>query len=329
MKFLKALPVVMYLTLCLFSYLSCASTGGAVSAEEYYTIGMAYFELGKFEEAEQWLNRALAADKTKTASEYNLGRIAFDAGRYKDAAVRFEKVLAKDPVNVMALKAAAYTRIKTGELEAAEKLYQRVLDLVGDSADDGYNYALVLYALKKYEKAEALIGNNQLALLENKDVLLLYARTQSAQGKVEAVDSYAKWLVDNKDPKVNYEYARVLEKAELYARALEEYRTGLAALAQDSKDPTKAELRYAIARLIFIADPENPEGITELRGALTDGYHDDTALEELVRDERIDTALRDEIRAIIDDPKRATPAAEKEAGAEKTEAEKTGTDDAN
>jgi hypothetical protein len=177
--------------------------------------------------------------------------------------------------------------------------------------------------MKKYEKAEELIKNNQLALLENKDMLLLYARTQDAQNKVEAVDSYARWLVENKDPKVNYEYARVLEKAELYARALEEYRTSLAALAQDSKEPAKAEVRFAIARLIFIADPENPEGFTELRGALADGYNDTEALEELVRDERIDTALRGEIKAVIDDPKRAAPA-------EKTETEEaeTGTDDA-
>jgi tetratricopeptide (TPR) repeat protein len=285
---------------------------------------MAYFELGKFAEAEQWLNRARAADKTKTASEYNLGRIAFETGRYQDAADYFDKVLAKDPVNVMALKAAAYTRIKTGEIEAAEKFYRQVLDLVGDSADDGYNYALVLYALKKYEAAEELIGGKEFALLENKDMLLLYARTQKAQDKVEAADSYAKWLVDLKDSRVRSEYAQVLEKAELYARALEECRTAVTELARDSKDLTKGELRYTIARLIFIADGENPEGITELKGAITDGYNDFEALEELVLNEKIAQSLRDEIRTIIDDAKRtdAEKEAAKKAAAEKAAAEK-------
>jgi tetratricopeptide (TPR) repeat protein len=299
MKFLKRFSLTACFTLYLFSYISCA-TMGAASAEEYFSMGMAYFELGKYEEAEQWLNRARAVDKTKTASEYNLGRIAFETGRYKDAASYFEKVLAKDPLNVMALKAAAYTRIKTGEIEEAEKLYRRVLDLAGDSADDGYNYALVLFAMKKYEEAEALIRGRQYALLENKDMLLLYARIQDAQDKVEAVDSYAKWLVDNSDPKIRCEYAQVLEKAELYARALEEYRAALAELARDSKDPTRGELRYAIARLIFIADGENPEGITELRGAITDGYNDIETLEKLLTDERIGAALRDEIKTVID-----------------------------
>jgi tetratricopeptide (TPR) repeat protein len=272
---------------------------------------MAYYELGKFTEAEQWLNRAKSADKTLTASEYNLGRIAYETGRYKEAAALFEKVLVKDPSNVMALKAAAYTRIKTGELEAAEKLYQRVLKLVGDSADDGYNYALVLYALKKYEAAEEHIGNNQYALLENKDMLLLYARTQKAQNKVEAADSYAKWLVNNSDPRVRYEYAQVLEGAELYARALEEYRTSLTGLSPSSTDPSRAEIRYTIARLLFTADPENPEGITELRAAVTDGYSDIDAIEKLALDEKISAGRRDEIRTIIDEAKRSI--AEREA----------------
>lgn len=318
--FLSIFPVILFFTLYPFLYSSCASIRialGAPTAEEYYTIGMAYFELGKFEDAERWLNRAKAADKTLNASEYNLGRIAFETGRYEEAAVLFEKVLAKDPVNVMALKAAAYTRIKTGELEAAEKLYQRVLALVGDSADDGYNYALVLYALKKYADAEKHIAGNQYALLENKDMLLLYARTQKAQDKIEAIDSYAKWLLDNSDPRVNYEYAQVLENAELYARALEEYRASLAGLSADSKEPSKGEVRYTIARLLFTADPENPEAITELKAAVADGYNDFEAMEKLAQGEKISAARKDEIRVIVDDARRT----EKERAAQRLAAE--------
>ena len=282
---------------------SCATWGA--SAEEYYSLGMAYFELGKFEEAEKWLNRARAADRTQTASDYNLGRIAFEAGRYADAAKHFEAVLKKDPQNVMALKAAAYTWIKTGDLERAERFYERVLALVPESADDGYNYALVLFAIKKYAKAEEVLGAHEFALLDNNDVLLLYARTQAAQDKIEAADSYAQWLANNSDPKVRYEYAGILEKAELYARALEEYRTALAALSQDSTDPKKTDLRYAIARLLLIADAESVEGITELQAAVSEGFDDITALEELLKDERISAANRGSIQTLIDDTIRA------------------------
>jgi tetratricopeptide (TPR) repeat protein len=285
---------------------------------------MAYFELGKFEEAEKWLNRARLADKTKTASEYNLGRIAFETGRYQDAAKSFERILKQDPQNVMALKAAAYTQIKTGDFEAAETYYQRVLALVPESADDGYNYALVLYAMKKYAAVEEVLSGHQFALLDNNDVLLLFARAQAAQDKIEAADSYAQWLANNSDPKVRYEYAQVLEKAELYARALEEYRTALSGLSPDSTDPAKPDIRYTIARLLLIADAESAEGVSELRTAVSEGFTDMAVLEELLNDERISAANRESVRTLIDETNQAAAenaAAEAEAAEAAAESE--------
>jgi tetratricopeptide (TPR) repeat protein len=299
---------------------SCA--GFAASAEEYYALGMAYFELGKFAEAEQWLNRARAAKKTQTASAYNLGRIAFETGRYDEAVKHFESILKKDPQNVMALKAAAYTRIKMEDYETAGRYYGRVLALVPESADDGYNYALVLFAMKKYAEAEDALRAHEFAILDNNDVLLLYARTQAAQDKVEAADSYARWLTANSDARVRYEYAQVLEKAELYARALEEYRTALNGLAQDSTDPAKPELRYTIARLLLTADPESDAGVAELRTAVSEGLSDMAVLEELLLDERISGANRESIRTLITETERAAEqAAAEQAAAEEAAAE--------
>jgi tetratricopeptide (TPR) repeat protein len=285
--------------------ISACATPGAAPAEEYFSLGMAYFELGKFEEAEKWLNRARLMDKTKTASEYNLGRIAFETGRYEDAVKLFERIIKKDPQNIMALKAAAYTLIKTGDYEGAENYYQQVLALVPESADDGYNYALVLYAVKKYDVAEEVLSGYEFALLDNNDVLLLFARARAAQGKIEAVDSYAQWLANNSDSKVRYEYAQVLEKAELYARALEEYQTALNGLSQDSTDPKKSDVRYTIGRLLLIADAESEEGLTELRTAVSEGLTDMTLLEELLKDERISEANRKSIEALIEETKQA------------------------
>ncbi|MDR3138924.1 MAG: tetratricopeptide repeat protein [Treponema sp.] len=281
-------------------FASCTSLYGAVSAEEYYSLGIAYFDLGKYEEAEKWLNRARMVDKTQVASDYTLGRIAFELGRYQDAAAIFEKVLERDPDNVMALKAAAYTRIKLGDFAAAEAFYSRIMALVPESADDGYNYALMLYATEQYARTEAVLAKYQYALEENNDVLLLYARSQRAQNKVEAVDSYSLWLTNNKDLKVQYEYARVLEQAELYVRALEQYREILNGLAQDSTDPKKPDVRYAAAKLLLIADPENEEGIVELKKAVDEGFEDTGALEEFLQDERITEGHRQDLRDIID-----------------------------
>ena len=295
-----------YPEFCLLFFLAlvfsaCASRGAA-QAEEYFSIGMAYYEMGKFAEAEVWLNRASAADKTMTASEYNLGRIAFEAGRYEDAAVYFEKVLSKDPENVMALKAAAYSRIKNGDLEKAEALYNRVLALVPESADDGYNYALVLYSIKKYQDCENVLNKYPYALEENASSLLLFARAQRAQDKVEAADSYAKWAanVSPADPQGLYEYAQVLETAGLYARALEQYKAAISALTKDTDNLKKSTLRFEQARLLLTVDPENNGGITELSTAVTEGFSDTQAIEDLLRDDRITQNNKDEIRKIME-----------------------------
>jgi tetratricopeptide (TPR) repeat protein len=292
-------------------FFSCASQ--AASAEEYFSIGMAYYELGKFEEAEKWLNRAKAVDRTMVASEYNLGRIAFATGRYGEAAGHFEKVLERDPRNVLALKAAAYTRIKNGDFEEAGALYARVLALVPEEADSGYNYALVLYAMEKYGEAEDLLFKYPYALEENQDARLLLARTQKARGKVEAVDTYAKWIgaAPQAAPQVLYEYAQVLETAGFYARALEQYRAAITALQSDTETLKKPALRFEAARLLFTADSGNDEGITELDAAVAEGFNDTEALEKLLGDGRISDAHKDAIRKALDRIK--NPPAEAEA----------------
>lgn len=282
---------------------SCASS--AASAEEYFSIGMAYFELGKFPEAERWLNRAASVKKTMIASEYNLGRIAFESGRYEDAARHFKTVLSKDPKNVMALKAAAYTYIKTGELLKAEELYDQVLALVPESADDGFNYALVLYALGKFDNCEAVLRKYPFALEEKPDALLLLARAQGKANKVEAIDSFDKLLTLNtaQNTQVLYEYAQILEKEELYARALEQYRAGLAAFKDDQGEPKKNRIRFDIARLLLIADPGNAEGIAELNGAVGDGFNILEDIEALLNDNRVEETQKTEISQIIENIK--------------------------
>ncbi|MDR0598058.1 MAG: tetratricopeptide repeat protein [Treponema sp.] len=319
--------------LLLLTALLCVSacvTGGATSAEEYFSLGMAYYDQGKYAEAERWLNRARMMDKTRVASEYNLGRIAYETGRYEDAVRYFERALARDADNVLALKAAAYSRIKIGDLAGAEELYERVLALEPESADQGYNYALVLMALEKPDKAEEALLKYKITMVENKNSLLLLARAQKAQNKVEAADTYNEWLQGNNDAKVRYEYAQVLESAEFYAKALEEYRAVIAALPQgqtsaDPASPVRTDVRVTAARLLLIADPEKNDGIAELETAVTEGLTDTEKLTALLEEPGICAEHKDEIRRIIEGIEKAKaavpetteePPAEGEEGAE-------------
>jgi tetratricopeptide (TPR) repeat protein len=273
---------------------SCASQ--TASAEEYYTIGMAYYTIGKFDEAERWLERARNADRTMTASEYQLGRIAFENKRYSEAAKYFEGILKKDKQNVLALEAAAYTRIKMGDNERALQYYREALAIVPENADDGYNYALLLYAAKEYAEAETVLLKYDYNLPGNKDAQLLLSRVQAAAGKPEAIDSYALYLADNTDAAARCEYARVLEKNEFYVRAIEEYKGALADLTKETETLKKADIRFEIARLMFITDSEDAAALTELQGAITDGFTDTEKIDELLSDSRLNDETKNNIK---------------------------------
>jgi tetratricopeptide (TPR) repeat protein len=313
------IPAPILLTAIVLLGVSACVTGGAASAEEYFSLGMAYYDQGKYAEAERWLNRARMMDKTRVASEYNLGRIAYETGRYDDAVRLFERVLARDKVNVLALKAAAYSRIKVGDLVGAEGLYDRVLELEPESADQGYNYALVLMALEKPEQAEEVLLKYKITMADNKNSLLLLARAQKAQNKVEAADTYSQWLQGKDDAKVRYEYAQVLESAEFYAKALEEYQAVIAALPQGQAadaDPSalaRTDVRVTAARLLLIADPEKNDGILELETAVTEGLADTEKLTKLLDEPGISAAHKAEINRIIEGIEKAKAAAPEES----------------
>jgi len=283
----------------IFSFNGCA--GMAASAEEYYSIGMAYFNLGRYEEAEIWLNRAKQADKTMVASTYNLGRLAFEMKRYDEAAAYFEEILKIDPDNILALKAASYSRIKTGDLIIADNHYTRLLKLIPESADDGYNHALVLYAMGQYSGAESILERYPFSLLENRDSMLLYARSQKAQNKIEAVNSYASLLNLSSDPLARFEYAQVLEYHEIYARAIEEYRQSHSETQASAVNPSRSEIRFAISRALLIADSESHNGITELENAVNEGFNDIDSIGSLLQINNISAENSNSIRIIIND----------------------------
>ena len=325
-------PVI--ISLIVLSLFCSCKTSGAISAEEYFSIGMAYYEMGQkstkdreryFLEAEKWLNRARAADKTMTASDYNLGRIAFETGRYDEAARYFEQILKKDPENTMALKAASYSRIKNGDLKKAETHYDKILTLIPESADDGYNYALVLYGLQKYQQCEDVLNKYTYALEENTTSMLLFARAQKAQKKVEAIDSYSKWALIAKPASAQglYEYALVLEDAGHYARAQEQYIAAISAFKTGEGDLKKSQLIFEQARLFLSFDPENGDGLIKLAAAVAEGFSNVEAIQELLLDERIKSENKGEIKKILD----KMLSAEKEKDEKKEEGEEEKTDD--
>jgi len=264
-----------FLCFFLFAFLSiyfASCVSSASKAEEYYALGAAYFELQKYDQAETWFNKSKNHQTTKTASEYNLGRIAYETGRYDDASLYFERIIKRDKENVTALRALAYTCIKMDKLDKAEEYYRQILELVPESYDEGYNYALVLMALGRPEEAEqALKDHTDVSVANNNterpQAILLLARVQKEQKKPEAADTYVKSLEIDDNPIIRAEYAAYLAKMGHKEKALEEYNKALE--NEKTTDAKKEEIRRSIAR-VESGEEEPEEGSENAPGSEAD-----------------------------------------------------------
>jgi uncharacterized protein YfbU (UPF0304 family) len=67
----------------------------------------------------------------------------------------------------------------------------------------------------------------------------------------------------------------------------------------EETDSLKREIRFNLARVLLIADSTSTEGITELQAAVNEGFKDITAIEELLKNDKITDLNKDSIRNII------------------------------
>jgi tripartite-type tricarboxylate transporter receptor subunit TctC len=94
---------------------------------------------------------------------------------------------------------------------------------------------------------------------------------------------------------------------------LEEYRKILTETTDDTSGIKRNELRFALARLLLIADGENAEGMTELETAVNEGFDNIEAVEKLQKDAKISAANRDKMRNILNTMQRNAENAAKSA----------------
>ncbi len=72
--------------------------------------GFAYFRLGRFDKAVDYLTRAVAADPSNSEAQLNLGLIYYDLDRLQEALGPLEAALAQNP-------SLAETTVNTGAAE--------------------------------------------------------------------------------------------------------------------------------------------------------------------------------------------------------------------
>ncbi|MFA6507073.1 MAG: tetratricopeptide repeat protein [Treponemataceae bacterium] len=266
-------------------------------AEEYFSIASAYFDLGKYTEAERWFNLARLHEKTRFASEYNLARIAFQKNESEDAARRFENLLTHDPSNAMVLRAAAYSWMKAEKWDKALGLFERIADMLPETEDARYNFALALSSAGRLEEAVEKIKPYVARRPDDRESLLLLARTERKLGKPEAADRYVAALKLKEDLSVQLELAEVFESLQLYARALETFRALVEAPAEIPK-VGKPFLRFRAARVMFLAGEDVSKSFAELKLAVSAGFNDVALIRALAEDEKLSESTKAQLLEI-------------------------------
>ncbi|HEC03928.1 MAG TPA: tetratricopeptide repeat protein [Phycisphaerales bacterium] len=114
------------------------------SAEDFYRLGLAYFQTGDLTSAEDTFILMRQANPTDFKAELYLGHVVTEAGRLAEAQAHYAAAVEKNPTSAEALVALAGLQIKTNRhADAAENLAKAVA--LGDNRPQvHYNYILAL-----------------------------------------------------------------------------------------------------------------------------------------------------------------------------------------
>ncbi len=102
---------------------------GLRSLEFYLLAGWCCFGVGKLEEAEHWMRRAVDAAPDAPQSHFNLGVVLQAQQRHEDAAASFERALSQGSGDFDVLVGLGSARLAVGELASAESYFRRALTL--------------------------------------------------------------------------------------------------------------------------------------------------------------------------------------------------------
>lgn len=257
---------------------ACASLPRKTLAAEWYEIGNAWYDQGKWAKAGAAYSRAMDLDPGLVAASYNLARALVEAGDYEGALSSLDSVLALDGKNVKALSLQAYILWRKGESVAALGVYDKVLELDPFAPDVIYNAALLREASGDYLGAIGAI--EPLAATKSDDATIgaFYARVLAEGGRSkDAIAAYEKVGALGKLSAADYE-----SLGSLYAEA-RDFAKAISALESSvGADPKRGGAWFALARLRLAQAEDGAAGLEALDRALVEGFKDKDAVSALL-----------------------------------------------
>ena len=146
-------------------FVSCASLRVPVPGEtavrknnifvEYMNIADSYNDLGKYDKAITYYKMAKSNRKLKWTANYKLARAYAMNKNWEEAQKLYLELYRRDPENISIQMSIAYIYAMNGKLPSAETIYSSLVKNNPENADVLVNYINVLFAMERYEEAEA------------------------------------------------------------------------------------------------------------------------------------------------------------------------------
>jgi len=290
------LPAALLLVFCALTLGGCVTARRDRDvASEYYDLGNAYVELGKYDKAITEFQAALKIDPGFVKADYNLALAYAHAKRTNDAIAALKRLLAADHQNTQLLSALGWAYHLAGLEENALSQYSTVISLSPADLNALYNTGIILWKLKRPH--EAMDKLNALLARAPDDTDALYAAGSlllSLDDAAASGDMMSRYLEKKPgDTQGWYLLAAGAERQKKYARALEAYDKIIAI------DPAQGDAWFGETRLLLTVVEDPQKGLDALEKALGAGFKDTKAVKALLDStgllerDKVEAALKD------------------------------------
>jgi tetratricopeptide (TPR) repeat protein len=114
------------------------------SVEDYYRLGLAYFQTGDLISAEEAFSKMQRANPSDFKADLYLGHVIVEAGRLDEAQAHYNSAVKKNPASIEALVALADLQIKNKSYTEAAGNLAKAITLGDNRPQVHYNYILAL-----------------------------------------------------------------------------------------------------------------------------------------------------------------------------------------
>jgi len=197
------------------------------SAEFHMALGWSCFQIGKLEEAEAQMRKAVAADADACATHANLAIVLQGKGRLDEASVSYGRALELNGDDVQCLLNFGVCKVDRHDPAAGEVLIRRAIALDGDRARTWANLGVALAvqdrhdaALEAFERADAIAARTG----DDVENLVNFALHLREAGRTfDAIDLYEKYLPSRPSLTGHNDYAFALLAAGRLAEGWNQY----------------------------------------------------------------------------------------------------------